>query len=258
MTSKYNIKQLFILIITLHLFSISHVIAEEFEAVLGWSKRVELSTPVNGLVQEVFAQSGKIVAKGEVLVQLDPRIFKADLKFAKAKFKNTNEQSLEAKRELDRQLDMYDRSMLSDHELQIAKNNYTSAQSTYLQAQAALTKAKLNLEYSAMRAPFNAIVISTTAVKGLVVASAITPPVLVIVAEAQRMLARFYAATDKVNDLVINQGVKVNISGQSYQGKIFNVALEPDKLKAGHYAVDVIFDSKDKVLRAGQKVMVDL
>jgi len=29
-------------------------------------------------------------------------------------------------------------------------------------------------------------------------------------------------------------------------------------LKAGYYAVDVIFDSKDKVLRAGQKVMVNL
>lgn len=258
MISKYYIKQFYVLIVTLPLLSTSIAVADEFEAVLGWSKRVELSTPVNGLVQKVFAQSGKIVAKGEVLVQLDPRIFKADLKFAKAKFKNTNEQSLEAKRELDRQLDMYDRSMLSDHELQIAKNNYTSAQSNYLQAQAALTKAKLNLEYSAIRTPFNAIVISTTAVKGQVVASAITPPVLVIVAEAQRMLARFYAVTDKVNDLVINQGVKVNIAGQSYQGKIFNIALEPDKLKAGHYAVDIIFDSKDKVLRAGQKVMVDL
>ncbi len=258
MTSKYNIKQIFVLIITLPLLSTPVVMADEFEAVLGWSKRVELSTPVNGLVQEVFAQSGKIVEKGEVLIQLDPRIFKADLKFAKAKFKNTNEQSLEAKRELDRQLDMYDRAMLSDHELQTAKNNFTFAQSNYLQAQAALTKAKLNLEYSAIRAPFNAVIISTTAVKGQVVASEIVPPVLVIVAEAQRMSARFYAVTDKVNALVINQDVKVNIAGKNYQGKIFNVALEPDKLKAGHYAVDVIFNSKDKVLRAGQKVTVEL
>ena len=63
---------------------------QEFEGVLGWSKRVELSPSVNGVVQKVFTQSGKLAAKGEVLVQLDPRSFKADLQYAKAKFKNSN------------------------------------------------------------------------------------------------------------------------------------------------------------------------
>jgi len=123
---------------------------------------------------------------------------------------------------------MYDRTMLSDHDLQIAKNNFTAAQSQYFQAQAALTKAKINLEYSAIRAPFNAIVINTAAVKGQVVASEVIPPILVVVAEAQRMQARFYVETDKVNSLVVNQGVKVNVAGQNYQGKILNIALEPD------------------------------
>ena len=258
MILKYNIKYFFILAILLTLFTNSVVKAEEFEAILGWSKRVELSTPVNGVVQKVFAESGKIVAKGEVLVQLDPRIFKADLKYAQANIKNTYEKSLETKRELDRQLDMYDRSMLSEHDLQVAKNNFSSAQALYHQAEASLTKAKLNLEYSAIRAPFNAVVINSIAIRGQIVAAEVAPPTLVIVAEAQRILARFYAVTDKVNSFVISQGVEVNVAGQSYQGKILNIALESDKLKNGYYAVDVIFDSKDKILRAGQKATVDL
>ena len=257
MIAKYNFHQFFILIFVLLGFSISIVAAEEFSATLHWSKRVGLSTPVNGVVQKVFAQQGKLVAKGDVLVQLDPRAFKADLKYAKAKFKNTNEQSLEAKRELERQLDMYDRSMLSDHDLQVTKNNYTAAQSSYLQAQADLTKAKLNLEYSAIRAPFNAVVISSTAVKGQVVASENTPPILVTVAEANRMLARFYAPIDKVNEFVLNQGVKVSIAGEYYQAKILNIALEFESSQTG-YAVDIIFDSRKVLLRAGQKVKVIL
>lgn len=258
MTSKYNVKKFMISIATLSLFANTLVLAEEFEATLGWSKRVELSTPVSGLVQKVFAEPGKVVAKGDVLVQLDSRAFKADLKYAKARYKNMDEQSQEAKRELDRQTDMYDRTMLSDHELQVAKNNFTAALSEYQQAQSSLTKAKLNLEYSAIRAPFNAVVISSSAVKGQVVASEVTPPVLVIVAEAKRMLARFYVTADKINNLVINQGAKVNVAGQSRQGKIFNIALEPDKLKSEFYAVDVIFDSKEKLLRAGQKAKINL
>lgn len=258
MTFKYNIKSFFIFAVLLTLFTNAVVEAEEFDAILGWSKRVELSTPVNGVVQKVFANPGKIVAKGEVLVQLDPRVFKADLKYAQAKIKNTNEQSLESKRELDRQMDMYDRSMLSEHDLQVAKNNFSSAQALYHQAQASLTKAKLNLEYSAIRAPFNAVVINSAAIKGQIVAAEVTPPTLVIVAEAHRMLARFYAVTDKVNSFIINQGVKVSVAGKSYQGKIFNIALEPDTVKDGHYAIDIIFDPKNKMLRAGQKATIDL
>ena len=258
MSKKHTITYFFISLITLILLTNSVVKAEEFAATLQWSKRVELSTPVSGVVQKVFAVPGNIAAKGEVLVQLDSRSYKADLKYAKAKLTNADEISQEAKRELDRQTDMYERTMLSDHDLQVAKNNFTSAQSQYLQAQSSLTKARLNLEYSAIRAPFNAVVIRTIAVKGQVVASEVTPPVLVIVAEAQRMLARFYSSADKVNDLVVNQGVKIDVLGQVYQGKIFSIALEPDKIKTGHYAVDVIFDTKGKVLRAGQKVKVEL
>ncbi len=248
----------FILLIILMLFINSTVRAEEFAATLQWSKRVRLSTPVSGVVQKVFSVSGNIAAKGEVLVQLDSRSYKADLKYAKAKLTNADEVSQEAKRELDRQTDMYERTMLSDHDLQVAKNNFTSAQSQYLQAQSSLTKARLNLEYSAIRAPFNAVVIRTIAVKGQVVASAVTPPILVIVAEARRMLAHFYVEMDKVNNYAVQQGVKVEIYGQVYQGKILNIALESDKTQTDHYAVDVIFDSKDTLMRAGQKVKVTL
>lgn len=258
MNLKNNAKYLYFASCLLMFISTSIVTAEEHEGILSWSKRVKLSTPVNGMVQNVFSKAGDIAAKGEVLVQLDPRIFKADLKFAKAKLKNANELKLEAKRELERQTDMYERTMLSDHDLQLAKNNFTTARSEYLQAQASLTKAKLNLEYSAIRAPFNAVVISTIAVKGQVVASQVTPPVLVIVAEASRMLAKFYITDDKLHKLVINQGVTVDVLGQEYQGKILNIALEPDKIKTDFYAVDVIFDTKDKVLRAGQKTIVNI
>lgn len=238
------------------LLSPTMVSAEEFNAVLSWSKRVELSTPVNGVVQKVFVQAGEIVAKGEALVQLDPRTFKADLKFSMAQLKHMDGASQEAKRELDRQLDMYDRSMLSDHDLQVAKNNFGAAQSKFGQAQSSLVKAKLNLEYSVVRAPFNAIVIKTNSVKGQVVASAMVPPALVVVAEANKMLARFYVTDIKLNSLVLNQVVTISIYKKDYLGKIVRLALEPDAMKG--YAVDVIFDLKDILLRAGQKAKVNL
>lgn len=258
MRKKYTITHFYISLITLMLLNNPVVKADEFTATLQWSKRVELSTPVSGVVQKVFATPGTIVAKGEVLVQLDSRSYQADLKFAKANLANTDAISQEAKRELYRQNDMYERTLLSEHDLQVAKNNFTSAQSQFFQAQSALTKSKLNLEYSAVRAPFKALVINTTAVKGQIVVSELSPQILVVVAEAQRMQAKFYAPVDKVNEFTLNQGVTVTIAGEGYQGKIFNIGLEPSESKDGYYAVVVIFDSKDKVLRAGQKAKVNL
>lgn len=256
MTAKYTMNYFINISFVISLFFSSFVSAEEFDAVLSWSKRVELSTPTSGVVQKVFAQPGSVAAKGEVLIQLDPRIFKADLKYAEAKVANSSEHFQEAKRELERQADMYDRTMLSDHDLQLAKNNLTLARSQYRQAQSSLAKAKVNLEYSAIRSPFNAVVIKAPAVKGLVVASVMNPPILVVVAEAHRMLARFNLTSGKLMNIVINQGVKVTVAGKTYQGKVIATGLEPNKDNS--YAVDVIFDNKKDVLRAGQKAKVNL
>lgn len=256
MIVKYSINHFTIVTFIASLFFSSVVTAEEFDAVLTWSKRVELSTPASGVVQEVFAQQGSIVAKGEVLVQLDPRVFKADLKHAEALVANTSGQYQEAKRELVRQTDMYDRSMLSEHDLQTAKNNLTAARSQLRQAESSLAKARVNLEYSAIRSPFNSIVINTSAAKGQVVASVMVPPVLVVVAEAQRMLARFNLTINKLNNIVANQDAKVSVAGKTYLGKVVAVALEPSKDNT--YVVEVIFDSQKDVLRTGQKAKVSL
>lgn len=256
MTAKTTTNYFIIVTFIIPLFFSSVAAAEEFDAVLTWSKRVELSTPASGVIQDVFAQQGSIVAKGEVLIQLDPRVFKADLKYAEAKVLNTSGQYQEAKRELVRQTDMYDRSMLSEHDLQTAKNNLTAARSELLQAESSLAKARVNLEYSAIRSPFNAVVINTSAAKGQVVASVMVPPVLVVVAEAQRMLARFNLAIDKLNNIVANQTVKVSVAGKIYEGKVVAVSLEPSKDNT--YTVEVIFDSQEDVLRTGQKAKVSL
>jgi multidrug efflux system membrane fusion protein len=256
MATRYGAK--YLLVNLLLCGSISTAIAEEYDSTLLWSQRVELSTPVNGVVHEVFAQTGKIAAKGEVLVQIDPRNFKAQLKYAKANLKSAEQNAQEAKRELDRQMDMYERTMLSDHDLQVAKNNHVSSLALLQQAESELTKANLNLEYSAIRAPFNAVVIDTKAVKGQVVSSEITPPVLVTVAEARRMVARIYVVSDKVSNFVLNQGATVTVAGKTFKGKIASIGMEAENTKSDHYRVDVVFDSNDDVLRAGQKAKVDL
>ncbi len=229
--------------------------AEEKKAVLDWSRPVILSTPVSGMVQKVYAHAGKVVARGDVLVQLDPRIFRAELKLAKARLQSTRSLSEEAKRELDRQTDMYDRTMLSDHDLQVAKNNFTVAQAAYQQAQANLVKARVRLEYSAVRAPFNAIVVANYADTGMVVAASMRPPQLVLIAEANRMVAKILLSASQLAGYVSGQGATVVVGNKQYRGKVSTIAMQPES-GSEQYVLEVVFDSKGDRLRKGQAATV--
>lgn len=256
-TGRYNLKQTGLSILFIMSFSITSI-AAEYDATLMWSNRVELSTPVNGVVEKVFVKAGNIVAIDNILLQLDQRSFKAKLKQAKASFRSAKESSDETQRELKRQEEMYERAMLSEHDLQVTKNNNITALALLEQTEALLSQAKLELEYSAIRAPFNAVVIDSKAVKGQIVASEIKPPVLIVVAEANKMLARFYVHLKMISDLPLNKSAKVEVDGDTYHGIINNVGLEPQKSRPGYYPVYVLFNFEKILLRAGQNVKVEV
>ena len=231
-------------------------IAQEFSGQLTWSKRVELSTPISGVVQDVFAKPAQQVAKGDVLLQLDPRSFKSKVQALKAQLLSDDENLKEAKREMQRAQELYDRTVLSDHDLQTAKNLLVNAQAKLQKVKSELSGAKLQLEYSAIRAPFNAVVLDVNAVKGQVVSAKLAPPVLVTIAEAGRMIARINLTNEQLSEISSKQGAKVVIEDYSYPGTIEKMSLEADK--NGLYSVDVIFDPGKKLLFAGKKVKVTL
>lgn len=234
--------------------------AVQVQAMLEWSRRVELSTPVSGTVTEVNVEPGNQVKKGQVLLRLDPRGFQANVLQARARVESTIAARKEAHRELERAQDLYDRTVLSDHELQLAKIAFAKADAAYSAAQAGLTEAQLTLEYSAVRAPFDGIVIDRKVDVGQAVVSEITSEPLVVLAAAGRMIARASVAEAQLAGLSVGQSVRVTIGGKTYQGKVKHIGLEPVAQAQGAvtYPVDVEFPTGAEVLRAGQPASLDL
>lgn len=239
------------------LLHVSHALAQDIEAGLVWSKRVELSSPVSGVVDKVLVVSGSKVAKGDTLLQLDQRSFKTSVDKSEAEVKRTRAIRDEAKRELDRAQELYDRTLLSDHELQTAKNGHIEASARYQQAQAGLAQAKLEMEYSSIRAPFNAVVIKMLASEGLSISSELNSPVLAIIAEDGRMQARGVVSGSQLNSISLNQPARVEVNGKTYQGKVRAMSLEPANT-ADQYHLDVEFETGGQLLRAGQKAKISL
>lgn len=230
--------------------------AEEVPATLQWARRVTLSTLVAGTVSAVPAQVGARVKKGAALVKLDPRRFDAALEEAKARVESTTQKNKEAQRELERAQELYDRTVLSDRELQLARIGAASAAADYRAAQAALVQAQLDKEYSTVTAPFDALVLAVPAEVGEVIVAELKPEPLVTIAASDRMLARFVAQETQLARLQSGQAVQVEVDGRRYRGAIRDIGLEPTG--SGGYPVDVSFATGDRVLRAGRHATVHL
>ena len=249
-------RQIKFVAVTLLLLS-GRVTAAEYDARLEWERRVELGTPVQGVVREVTAQAGQRVRAGDVLVQLDDRGFRAEVSQASSRLESLKAVRAEARRERDRAEELYDRTVLSDHELQIAKNDARQAEADYAAARAALVQARLDLEYSAVRAPFDALVIGVFAEKGQTVINDLQPLTLVTVAAANAMIARAELTEAQTRTLEVGQEAAVNVAGRRHTGRIKSIGLEPID-GTQRYAVAVSFPLEDQRYRVGQTASIEL
>ena len=232
----------------------------EVEATLQWDRRVELGTLVSGQVAAVRAEHGDRVKKGQALVELDPRGFQVRVAHAEAALEQAGLARDEAAREDERAQELYDRTLLSNRDLELARIAHADARAHYQAAQAELTQAKLDLERSVLRPPFDGIVVGRDVEVGQTVVSTIKADTLMVVADSGAMRARALVSGDELGALAEGAGAAVRTGGRSYDGAISRIALEPVPGSApAVYEVDVSFRlAGDEVLRAGQSARVVL
>ncbi len=256
----HRVTTLFIVGSAISLLPISVAHALDIPGSLHWSKRVELAMPVSGVIKTVLVNISDQVKQGDSLIKLDDRNYVAALSKAKARMNDLNEKRKEAKRQLDRAQELYDRTVLSDHDLQTAKNIRLAADSDYEVARAGQVNAELNLEYTNIRAPFDALVLQRNAEVGQTVMSQLKPETLIILAAAGEMIARGYIEQHDFDGQLRGRPATVTVAGKSYDGKVKHVGLEQVKLdKQGiYYALDIVFNTGSRILRSGQQVTIKL
>ena len=95
--------------------------AGEYPAVLEWSQRVDLSTPLSGIVASVQVQPGQTVDTGALLLGLDPVPYKAQVAKARAETDRLAEEEADARRELECAQELYARTVTATTELDAAR-----------------------------------------------------------------------------------------------------------------------------------------
>jgi len=216
--------------------------ALELSAQTDWAGRVELGTPLlSAVVSEVRVHEGQRVSKGDPLVLLDDRLQKARLAEAEAALEEAKHDRDESRRELERAMDLYERTVLSQHELQVAETGAARGEATYRRAATALTQAQLEVEHTRIQAPFDALVLKVDAQPGQSLVNGLRSQPLVTLAAQGRMRVRAWATAAELSRIRLGDAVQVLADGAPVGARVVGLGLEPTEQSVGgepRYAVE--------------------
>lgn len=232
--------------------------AAQWEARLDWGAKAVMSALVSGVVAEVSVSAGERVEKGQSLVRLDNRSQQAALKRADAALNYQTKLREEARIELERARELYDRTVLSDHDLQLAEIDYAKAEAAYLAALESQVNARQQLGYSHLRAADSGVVVLLNAAEGASVNAVVDTQPLIVVASDRYVKAVGTVPAEIAASVRIGSRVSASIDGREVDGKVSNIASHSAKGYApGEYGIEVMLTVEPgSRWTPGQKVIV--
>ena len=237
------------------------VLAAEVVGVVAWTQKVELGTLVSGVVAVVHVRPGQTVGQGDPLVTLDDRGFKGEVDRHLAVYRHAQVALEEARREDERAIELYDRTVLSDFERNQAKIALQAARARAEEARADLIQARLDLERSVVRAPFDGLVLAVNVSAGQTIVSAWQSQPLVTLADNRIYRVRAAVSAAQASQLEPGAELRATIGDQSLAASVSHVGFEPLE-QAGqgplYELVTEIRVEDGRSLRVGETVVLHL
>ena len=232
-----------------------------FEAI----DEVDVRARVGGYLQQIHFTDGALVGQGDLLFTIDQRPFKAAVSRAEASLKIAESQLDFTSKELKRAQELVTRGNISTSTVDERQQAYIAAQAEVEGAKAALDSARLDLEYTEIRAPIsgridrnlisagNLVVANDTILTRIV---SLDPIYFYFDIDERSFLA--YARDARARGLSLQEGagalpVRVRLSdvrdGQ-FEGKLDFAENRVDR-DTGTMRVRAIFDNPNLIMQPG-------
>ncbi len=128
---------------------------DEFSGRFDAIQQVEIRARVTGFVMSVDFADGAIVKTGDLLYVIDPRQYEAVAEQAEGQLADARAKVDLAQRELDRATTLIKTQAISENVVDQRRQAFEASQAATLQAEGALKRARLDVEFTKIRAPID-------------------------------------------------------------------------------------------------------
>ena len=134
-------------------------------------KIVEIKSKASGEILEMPVEMGDFLEAGALIAQIDTRILDQELKQVGADYESAEIRLQIAQRQFVRAESLHAEDLLSENDFETSKQNFTSAESQFIRAEASLELARERLEDTTVTAPISGTIIAKTVEQGQIIAS---------------------------------------------------------------------------------------
>ena len=224
---------------------------------------VNVGSQVSGTVQKLYVDFNSRVRKGQVLLMLDPTLFKAQVAQSTANLHNAEAGLLLAKANEERLTPLRKSGYASQSDLDQAVANRKVAEAQVELAGAQLKRDETNLAYTVIRSPVDGVVINRVVDVGQTVAASFQTPTLFVIGQNLRDM-QIDVTVDEADVGQIRSGEPANFTVDAYPerkfaGRVTEVRLNPTIVQnVVTYDVVVSVDNRDEALLPGMTAYVDV
>ena len=144
---------------------------------------VQVGSQVSGVISQLYADFNSQVKKGQLLAELDPTPFQAQVEQRRADLTRNEVQAEDMRIKYDRAKRLVEAGLTAQADLDAAKAQYDAARAQVQQARAALSQATTNLQYTRIQSPTDGVVVDKQYEVGQTVAASFQAPTLFQIAQ---------------------------------------------------------------------------
>lgn len=224
---------------------------------------VSVGTQVSGIVTKLYVDFNDKVTKGQVLLELDDSLLKAQIAQSQANVSNAQASVDLAQANEARNRELYAQDFVAKQDLDTTVQAFKSARAQLDVARAQLKRDQTNLGYSIIRSPVSGVVVDREIDVGQTVASSYQTPMLIKIAQdlSKMQIDTTFAEAD-IGNIKVGQAVKFNVDAfpdRNFEGVVKQVRLNATTTSnVVTYDVVVNVDNPDQTLLPGMTAYVNI
>lgn len=222
---------------------------------------VNVGTQVSGLVKNIYADFNDQVKEGQILLELEDNLFKAQIEQSRGNVKNCEASFELAKANEARMRALFEKEYVSKQELDQAVQALKSSEALLMSAKAKLSLDQTNYGYSIIKSPVSGIVIDRVVDVGQTVAASLQTPILFKIAKdlSKMEIDTSFAEAD-IAKIQVGQSVKFSVDAypnRTFEGTVKQIRLNPvNTANVVTYNIVILVENQEGLLLPGMTAYV--